>query len=483
MALVTVLLVFILLTVMGLGLLTLVSSNVKMSAGDRDFQSAYYTAEAGVTYSYYTKVEPMIIPSYTSTKSESEFFSKVEGIILTGAEPQALTELQFEEVLGKIPEATVKIVRLNTSNPRDYKIISTGIIGNKSRTIEQTFSIKWVPKDSLNIPNNTTVFVNTNIQLTGGATINGNAGTISSAANTISLDGGASIQDGVFYVPNGAEDIALDAPSWMKVPEPVGINIEMTDFELPQFPTFPSYPLHDDVEYKKSDYNKYDVIKDGNLRVDSWMVEDYTLNLESNTSFKEIKIDQNNTLNIDTGTSDKIIVVDNLNISNGHINISGSGKLTIYVKDTINMGAGSKVNNGGPIENLNVYLKGSSNPNSPKKLKLGGNQMIYGSLFAEDADIEIGGGGGFQGHIFTGGKNFIINGGARTISSLLYAPNAAFKLTGGGSIVGSIVADSFSGSGGTSATFEEIPYESLPFVPSGGASVDDLLSKGKINEI
>ncbi len=71
------------------------------------------------------------------------------------------------------------------------------------------------------------------------------------------------------------------------------------------------------------------------------------------------------------------------------------------------MGSGSVINTGGNVDKLKIYLKGSGVPSSPKSVSLSGAQKIYGSLFAEDANISFSGGSGFQGDIITGGKKYI----------------------------------------------------------------------------
>lgn len=468
-AFILVILVFTLVCILGLSLLSLSVNNIKMTSGERDHQSVFYIAEAGAAYKI-DEVETKVGHYYQSTDNILDFYNQFEEEIFS-----ADTLNSFESVWGKKPEARIYIEKLNDKNPRKYKITSVGTIGNKSREVEQTITINWSPKG--NIPNNMAVFTNSNIILSGGAGIKGNIGTNSTLNHSISFDGGAFISNGIIYVPEEAGSFPVKAPSYMNIPEPQRMDSNTREFEMPPFPAIPSLPL-----YPNKIYSGYNVIKNGNLNVDDWRVSNYYLNLTYDTSFKEINITQNNTLTINT-SSDIKIVVDSLNVVNGHIKIEGTGSLTIYVKDRITMGAGSTINNNGPLQKLNIYLSRASNNSHPKEVHLSGSQKIFGSLYAEDANITLSGGGGFQGHIFTGGKSFVINGGARSISSLIYAPNADFVLGGGGSVLGSIISNTFSASGGAAVIYEQYDIKDLPFAPTGGSVIpEDFLLKGPVKE-
>ncbi|WP_181347477.1 PilX N-terminal domain-containing pilus assembly protein [Thalassobacillus sp. CUG 92003] len=467
MTLVLVLLVLTVLSILGMGLLGVVMNNAQMSSGERDYQSTYYIAEAGITKRF-QEVKSEVQDAYESTSSESDFYRELESAMLIETSLDT-----FEAAFGEQPKADMKVEKLNQSNPRQYRMTSEGMIDNRSRTVERTFEVGWAPKRQFSVPEHMSVFTETTIDLSGGATITGNLGTNSAAARSIRLDGGARINDGDIYVPEGSERDAVDAPDWMDVPPTIAMG-SPSELKLPPFPVYPNYePLPDQR------WNDYHVIEDGNLKIDSWKSNGYTLNLERNASLSEIILTSNRKLTIDTGNNDKAIVVDDLNVQNGHINLAGSGKLTVYVNGEINMGAGSDINNGGNIEDLQIYLKSSQMSNS---LNLSGSQKIFGSLYAEDADITLSGGGGFQGHIFTGGSNFTINGGARAYASLLFAPHADFSISGGGSVDGSVIAHQFSASGGARVKYEEEDMD-IPFDPGGGSTEpEELIDAEPIRE-
>ncbi|WJE16389.1 PilX N-terminal domain-containing pilus assembly protein [Halobacillus sp. ACCC02827] len=472
MIFVFVLMVLMILSILGLSLLGLVAGNTKISSTERDQQSVYYIAEAGAVQRL-QDMEEAVDLSYADADDERSFYEVLEEKVLGTVDIQS-----FTPAFGKQPEAEVTITRDQENNPGSYQITSTGRIGARTRTVTQSVHIQWQEKGGMTVPNAMAVFTEETITLSGGALVEGNIGTNSEAANTVSFNGGASVT-GDIYVPSGAEDQAVNAPAYMNIPPPIPTNTHVP-FELPPFPVYPDYPVPDDERLQKTEWNGYDVIKDGKLKIDNYISDGYTLHLTNDIHFKEIILNSNYTLTIDVGDTDKAIVVDHLNVKNGHINITGTGKLTLYVKDALTMGSGSTINENGSIEQLGVYVADSD---EARRIKLAGSQKIFGSLYAETADIELTGGGGFQGHIFTGGGSFIISGGARAYASLLYAPHADFRITGGGKVLGSILSKTYRSDGGGTVEYQPFDIPSIPFVPDGDKKTpDDLLTAGPVRE-
>ncbi|WP_144461928.1 DUF7305 domain-containing protein [Siminovitchia fortis] len=535
-SLVGVLLLVVLISVLGLGLLTVTTTSVKTTTSERSDQSAFYIAEAGATVKM-EEIEEIVaeeaqeFEKTKDQKDENDIRSKIYHFydVLTDRliESKKSTEeygLNFEETFGKPAEFDVSTnedgdVQI-TNDPKgskklkgskQFKIISTGTIGNQKRTVEQVFTVEYVPAkgssgdgggddnddgsnggggggDDSNgggpqIVPCMAAYVNDTIKMTGGAYIKGDftndedkcgvqagsIGTRKAGAGSITVSGGPTIE-GSIYVPPGSEGNALtgDSETIKKLPKPVGKDMG----ELPKLLDFPlipkNYIVPPDKEIKNGS-NKKDVIKDGSLFIDNWMTNNYTLEIRDNLEFNEIKLNENNTLNLDLGGMDRGIVVKKLNVTNGHIKIEGDNKLTIYVTDSIVMGSGSSINEEGKINQLNVFLEGSHDPKNPKTLKLGGNQKIYGSLYAEDANIEFGAGGGFQGNLLTGGKSVKLSGGSRTTSALVFAPDANVEISEGGMVTGAVIAQSLDMKGGAGITYKKIK---LPIFGGPGDNSD-----------
>ncbi|WP_026676462.1 DUF7305 domain-containing protein [Fictibacillus gelatini] len=471
-ALVTVLLVLTVISLLGLTIMGFALNNVKLSSSERTYQSAYYIAESGITYTM-DKITKNIIDIYNNSNNESDFFSKIESMISTiNKEPPYKS---FENSFGYAPEAKISIEKVDYSSVtfQDYKIISTGTINNRSRTVEKQIQVNWVPKNNITIPD-TAVFVKEIISLSGGAKILGGAGTNSSIDGSIALDGGAGISDKIYVGPQSGNSV-INKPKWMTLNNEIVKLQTVKTFDMPPFPAFPSNPIPPNEKIQK-DGSTYYVINNGALRIDDYKADNYTLNLTKDLQFTEIYISSNYTLNINLGNNNRNIVVNSLNIPNGKINIIGTGKLTIYVNTNITMGAGSKINAinsnnsnsiKAQIKTLDIYYKGSH-------LNLAGDQKIYGSLYALNADISMSGGSGFQGYIITGGKMIDISGGANAITQLFYAPNADVNMSGGGNIKGSIICKTYTGSGGSTITLDNFDATDLP--PNMGGTTGGPLS-------
>jgi type II secretory pathway pseudopilin PulG len=482
-ALVVVLLVLAVVSIMGVTVLGLSINSLKESSTESNYQSTYYIAESGATYEL-NNLSSSILQEYNSSNDGLTFFNKVEANFKT------ITYTDFESNGGQQPSTVITVTKKNDDNAnsattRDYTITSIGTIGNSSRTVTQTFHLNWIPKNDVNIPSDTSVFVKTLISLDRGATISGAIGTNSSLPNQILLNGGSRLigNNNIYVGPTGGSNVVNKA-----VTNPIIPISAVKGFVLPPFPEIPTYPTLPDQKTTDSKGKKiYYLINNGALQVVDYVWNNYTLDMTNqDLSFSSLEIDDNYQLNIDVGNSNRNLVVKDLNIPNGNIKILGTGTLTIYVTGNITMGSGSIINMGQNVNQLNIYLTGSGSVSSPKTLTLTGSQKIYGSLYAEDANIDFGNGSGFQGNILTGGKSVTVDGGAYANTQLFYAPNADFSLLGGGTIQGSIIANSLTATGGSKIIYEKLDQSSLPFFLSSGtsgtATISDLMTTDPVQE-
>lgn len=480
--LVGVLMVLVVLSVLGVSALMITSNFVKMSVGERNDQSVFYIAEAGLTVEM-DKIENKIQTAYNNTKNADSFFDK---LFLEIVKSDELSSAVFEETIGKvIPKAKIDVVEVSSGNlTRQYKVTSTGIIDKKSRIVEREFSVTWVPKNGGF--GDMAVFVKETITMKNGS-INGSMGTMKTGANSVIVTGGSITKGSSIYVPKGSEKTAVNKLDWMKdLPEATGIEMGKLP-QLPPFPAFPSLPIPANklVGYKE----KY-LIQNGDVIINSngdgcMPLENYKLTLNESRQFNDIKIDNNCSLIIDTGNKDKEIVINDLDLINGHIILTGVGNITIYVKGKLSMGSGASINNNGLSEKIKIYLKGYGNPSTQKVFQLAGSQKVFGSLYAEDANIELNNGGGFKGNIFTGGKTFKVDGGTWTHSPLIFAPSATFTHSNG-TINGMIIAKSYEITGGAQLNFAEIGIKEGPISPGAilglGGSGDAIVERKALRE-
>ncbi|MEW4305949.1 pilus assembly PilX family protein [Rossellomorea marisflavi] len=473
MSLMMVFLLMIVLTVLGMGIMSVVISNTRATSSERDNQAAYYIAEAGMTKQL-KAVDDIVKDAYENKSNKITFYEAIETNMPKGPIP---LDLKFAESFGVEPSV---VVTISPPISNTYTITSTGTIGKRSKKIETTFTVNWKPKGSqggISLNKDLAVYTANTFTMDNG-TINGNIGSNSDQMPSITFPGGGPTLNGGIYVPKGYEDKAVKAASYLKMPKPIALK-EVSNFQLPPFPVFPNYPTYPDLTINKGGA-VYKLVKDGMLKTDNEISNHYTMKLPTDAYFKEIRLTASRTINLDIGDTNRSIVVDHLNLQNGHLNIIGNGKLTIYVKDQITMLSGSTINYPGKIEQLNLYLATSS---SSSPLRLAGAQKISGSLYAESADIEMTGGGGFQGHILTGGNTVTLTGGSRTNSSLLYAPNATIKMLEGGIFTGMIVSKNFQITGGGRVNYQLINTEDIPFILGGSTDEPvELISLDPVRE-
>ncbi len=447
--LIAVLMVLVVLSILGLSINAIASNTVKTSTGERDDQSVFYVAEAGVVSGLY-EIEGIVKQAFQDVNDvfeglpnerkktfnfEAEFYSRIN--VIEGSRPSP----SFEASFGETTSASVT-VRLISENPWVYEIESIGNIGSKTRTVTQEFTINLNPTENERpgIQGNMALHVSKKIDMGGSVKIIGDASIESENPRDVVFSGTAGVTGELFR----GYKIKIDLP-----PFPTQKYEDLSRLSLPA-----------NRKFVKNKDEQTDLVKDGKLLVENYLTQGYTLNLSGNMKFNEIVLKSNYTLIINVGNSDKEILVDHLNLTNGHIKIIGSGKLTIHVKDKITMGSGSTVNGKlnpsnlydhskpGNIDQLQLNYKGNTS------VVLGGDQKVYGSLYAESANITIGNGGGFIGNIYTGGAEVKVNGGTWVNTQLFLAPNAEFILAEGGNIKGLVIADSFIATGGGSLTYD-----------------------------
>lgn len=479
-SLLIVLMVLLVLSVLTLSILGLTIKHHTFSKQEVNDRSAFYIAEAGLNYTIkdierISKIELLNYAPSDKISIENQKKKYLEAVKKAVSNVPAYP-YRFEKHGNSTP--SVDIQTNKNEFPDKIKVTSVGKIGTKERTLTQYVTIKYaylneggesggegethppVIPPIFNYPEKTAVFVNGNIDLSGGAEISGNVGTNKAASHTITLSGGINIR-GTIYVPVGYENKAIDKPSSMNIGKPLGLA-DNVKFDLPDFPVYPVLPfMNNKVIYK--DGNQKEVIKGGSLYIDNYISDGFRLELDKDYQFNEIRVEQNNNLEINVGNQDKTLVVNHLNVLNGNIKIIGTGNLTIMVKSKTSMGSGSVVNTSKDTKRLKIFLDNKSS--IPNELSLSGAQKIYGSLYAKNTNVHITGGGGFQGNILTGGKKVEISGGGSALYTLINAPYADVVLTGGGSVKGTILGKSLTMSGGAKVEYGEFDIDPGEFYP------------------
>ena len=400
--------IFIIVTVMGAGIVFINSGNKRAWLTARSNQ-ALYLAEAGIE------------KAIQDLKNNPEQWDS----------PPNPTSLNFPPTN---PIGTYEVKFESQSSPNKWIIKSTGAtLNGNTEKIYITLNKEKAGEKNLTLELALFTYNTINMGSSGSSQIFGNVGTYSNAENTVHFPRNDSAKiEGILYIGSeGIPEEVVYGGSWSY--EPWRTNVtggtivsEKTyDYSDPAFPDYPAdLPTRSSITLQG--------ITNGRISEDGY--------------YPSIKIDNNTTLTIDIpeGTERKIMV-DTLDMPVGNIIINGSGKLILYIKNTFNFKSSSKINYGtngeGDPNNLMLYYNGGNT------FSTGGDTKINGTLFVNSANINITNSGAIKGNIITKGPNVSISGAGQAMVGTLYAPNANVSLTNSGTVNGAVVAKSFNASG------------------------------------
>lgn len=405
MALVTVLIVIVVVSILGLSLMGLAATNVKMSAGERNNQSSYYIAESGANLMM-SEITTEINKVYNEEKTSAKKFYEEAEKVLENYKVER-TSTAFTKNFGKQPIAKFKLEKLEGENA--YKIISTGTVDNRSKTVEQKFNLQW----SIVFPN-TAVFVDKNITVDSGASmINGSIGTNSTAAKAITLHDSGKIDKNMEIIvgPGGGNEVVTpNTFTNIKVLEEK-ISLELKPFKETPSPSF------------TTTFGNIAVPNNGNVNISSNTTVD---NLSNQVVLNNLTINNNYTLDLEIGANNVEMYVNNLELNNNSIlNVNGTGTLSLYVNGSLTINNAEINKELSQKNHFIIYLRKSPDPAKPKTVTASSSGTgINCSIFAEDANFDFKG-GVFQGRFVTGGSVGI--GGNNTIKGSIIAENMHLK--------------------------------------------------------
>lgn len=450
-------------SILGLSILTYSSSSLKRSVNERNDQSAYYIAESGLTKTkidltakinkaYANSIEKykQLISSNKNnnqTVSFANIFKQELDLIDIESLKQPVTDFDKQFSNSPIAKPDIKVDFLN--NQLIYTISSTGFIdrskvnstsGNSGiRKVSQKIVVK-LDNSSSNSADNYAVY-------SKGKYIFKQWGIINNVNGIL-----ASKTEKYIDAPEGDLPIVYDPSSFSN----------LIDNVYKEKLTF-NEKIFEDAVYLN---NSSPLIKNGSIEQD-WGINGQTLTLTNNLKLANFYANNGGaTFNIDVQKTDTILYVNNLKL-NGTINIKGKGKLKIFVKDSITFG-NTFLNTNGDSNNLDIYYAGN------KQLSFDNNVHVKANFFIKQANMDYSGGGGLNGEFYSNGTGTVkLSGGIFNDTVKFVVPNYYFTVTGGASIKGSIICNTFEMSGGanidfrgnnTSSPSNTAPIESEPVI-------------------
>ncbi|KOS62782.1 hypothetical protein FJQ98_06820 [Lysinibacillus agricola] len=160
------------------------------------------------------------------------------------------------------------------------------------------------------------------------------------------------------------------------------------------------------------------------------------ITLTNNSYIKNVSINSNLTLTIDVGNQNRTLVIDHLNASNGHIQIKGTGKLNLLVKNDLSI-VNFSSNERSPFDTT-VYYEGPSAINVSKKFE--------SNLYVKNSAVSITSDGHISGNLLiASNKTMDVTGntmfGNEDHHSVILVPNASLNFSGSSQIFGTIIGN------------------------------------------
>ncbi|MFJ7735049.1 pilus assembly PilX N-terminal domain-containing protein [Lysinibacillus sp. NPDC097287] len=434
--------VLVLITILGLSLVTMTTNTLKVSTNERTDQAVFYIAEAGlverkasltieINNAYSAAVDEykkQLIENSKKDPSEQEvisFKNIFKPILLANVSLAGATYNNFEKHFSKEPKAEVTIEQEEQDTKMIYTITSTGILGDldtASRVITQKVSVDLnsASFDGNTSKGNYAVYARNKIEYAYHGIKDSVVGNIASATY---------------------DHVISPGPQIPLIHDPVNFDTllntkyrEQLDFPIDDFKNASYYPNDSDLIANNS------LIENGEWE----KFNNKTLLLSNNLKLSTFSINNGGiTFNIDVGDSDKILYVNKLKL-NGHINIRGAGKLTIFVEDSMEFN-NTYLNQNASPNKLEIYYAGNS------KLNITNNTFLNTNMYMKQADIHYQGGGGFSGSLYSNGVGKItLTGGTFNESVNFIVPNYSFKMAGGSTVKGFIICDNLYLEGGAS---------------------------------
>ncbi|KGR79654.1 PilX N-terminal domain-containing pilus assembly protein [Ureibacillus manganicus] len=430
--LIIVILTVVIISIIGLSILQLSSFMLKTTVHERNDQTVYYIAESGlvekkaILITEINRLYNLAVTDYEqqlSTPSPQPFKAIFLNHLTKNMTPDALetsTYTHYQTQFSQQPESTIKVDVVWQNEQLIYKLSSTGKINNNSRTVSQNIAI------NLN-----------SIQLTGGG-----LGDFSKVAvyakDQISLG-----YDDILKNIKG--ELASSTQNSIRLTngQRRTITYDPKSFNLLIESTYKSHLNFDSKQFENATYipNYSPLIRNNKIEATWNTHHDKTLSLTGNLKIDKMSVGNNMNFTLDVGNSDKILYVDDLSLA-ANLHIIGTGNLTIFVKNNLQFQY-ANINLSGATNKLKLYYAGDS------KVTIADGLKLNADLYIKDADLQISGGAGFTGNIYSNGVGTVqIDGGSINENVLLFMPNYDITLTGGATLNGTLLCNNFLITGG-----------------------------------
>ena len=405
-ALLTVLLVIIALTLLGMGLMQYAMSGYRQQLQSEKRTMAYYVARSGVdAFVSYVVDNP-------DNLSWDSMGSLIDGAVSAGeSDPTPLGQGSFRVSVARQPGGG--------ATPDTVVVTALGSVKGVTETVRRSIILKSGGSAMPTV--DCAVFSLSSLMMHSDSRVTGNVGTNSTEAGSVEFKKDAWIDGRLSVGPNGKPSEIVDVsdkdnPMKSRVDNgEVDTLLQPRSYPLPKFPVYPSLKVPNPSVLSVKGATTSIPEEDGDL----W--------------YSKIDIGNSAVLDIHVGSGTRRIRVDDLSIGNsGQIRIIGDGKLILYAS-SLKISNSAQLNGDGLDRQLHIYYSGQD------KLKFRNSAKFNGSVFAKEASLDLANSTDISGHIITGGQSVKISNGVSGDVRLIYAPNAAITLHNGVELNGALV--------------------------------------------
>lgn len=496
-SLVIVLFTLVIITVLGVSILTLNSNSLNISQKEQVDQSAFYIAESGLTYRL-LEIESEVNHAYSQFINDFNEANSIRKRNIIDAFPENFYDDYLDLDLG-VREYNSKNdnfktynseAKVNISGPsiiseysRQYTMTSAGKIEDKKRLVSLNFEINL----SNPLPNLSdsggkyAVHTLSNITISGSASINGPVAS-QNGVITINSPNSLSSTDKI-----GTNRKSFSKPDWFTIP-----NEFIGPQPLPN--EFQTSPPNDLPSFLVDKYNNFqNALKDsikipypptrteppigggknlilidsiGNLNTTTSgsYTKNYTIEMNGDMRFNNFIVGEGNTITLNVGDYAKNLYIENLNYS-GIINVVGSGKLNIYTKkyDAHNGNLYSR-NDGGLEIHTDTYTMSGGWPGpTVGVLESGKIDIFVNNSFSATGNSSFNTNERGNVSIYYLGTNKPEFGeSGYHINSNIYAPRAIVEIKGSRHVKGKIISKELIANGNSRITFGENNGAEIP---------------------
>ena len=429
-------------SIIGLSLLTISASSMKQVDKERTHQGVYYIAEAGLTLATKDiKKQIQLLEQQALGKVQQEiqstpFLSQQQLEDLYQIElRKLLTESNLQLFPKEFEIATNKTASISYSLEVAANRVSIESVGKVDGIERHLTRVLKLQSQLFGEPNLDPPPVQGSVSRYGGfgaiveETIEFNEGfgkvegkmsagksVIDKAANFLNQD--------LIYTNSYERPLLLGwKPKKLQPPITFDSSVEALRFPDEQFAVGANLPVATSLPIRG--------LTNGKLTID----RDTTWDIADNVKLKSLIVEKTRDLTINVGSRTVNLYVDELDLKNGlfhgEIFVTGSGRLNIYVNQTAVI---SHINKDKNVHNVNLYYQGTT------PIEFMSNSHVTATVYNKTANFVSEGNFELKGNLITYGKQVEWKGISDSFGQYIIAPNATVTVSAWGDIRGLVVA-------------------------------------------